>query len=157
MKDKSYKGKIIRTKTMDCVEVGLFDGDNPISHDHHLSSAKVKLVILKEEFYKDGEDYWSKEDFMQALKRHGDRNTAMRIEKCTFNLTSGYARHPGAIILDNSNRKAVRLGVMIMGPCKERVLEGMSNPFKVQEAKTDKKKPEGGCWSTMLSLPPPPP
>jgi hypothetical protein len=137
-----YKGKIIQTDTEDCVQVQLFDGATKISHDHPLSSASVQLVILKEEFNKCGQKYWSEDDFMEGQKRHGEGNTPMRIKNSTFDLTAGYASHAKAIILDNSNRKEVKLGVKLVGYHEERVLEGISNIFKVQEAKTE---PKGGA------------
>jgi hypothetical protein len=144
VQDIIYKGKIIQTETKDCVQVQLFDGAIKISHDHPLSSATVQFVILKEEFNKGGQKYWSEDEFMEGQKRHGEGNTPMRIKNSTFNLTAGYACHAKAIILDNSNRKEVKLGVKLMGHQEERVLEGISNLFRVQEAKTEAKKGGGG-------------
>lgn len=147
VKERVYKGKSIRTDKGDCVEVHLHDDDHQIVRDHPLSSAKVKLVVLNGEFNKDDDqDYWSKEDFEKSIRAPRERNSTLGnanqkiesiVDNCTFNLSSGTGRHHGAIILDNSNRKNVRLGVMVVGRPEERVLEGISNHFRVQEAKTE--------------------
>ena len=58
------------------------------------------------------------------------------VKNGTFNLIAGSCDHEGAIIMDNSQQREVKLGVMIAVPTEVRVLEGVSNPFKVQEGKT---------------------
>jgi hypothetical protein len=147
VRETIYKGKGIQTNTMDHVEVHLLDGAIAISRDHPLSLAKVKLVILDGDFNKyNDQESWSKQDFEKFIKGPREGNSALRIgnqkiesivDNCTFNLISGIGCHTGAIILDNSNRKKVRLGAMVLGRPEERVLEGISNHFKVQEAKTE--------------------
>ena len=61
------------------------------------------------------------------------------VKNCTFRLIVGYANHTYTIILDNSKCKEMKLGVLIVVHHEERVLEGISNMFKVHEAKTGSK------------------
>jgi hypothetical protein len=58
------------------------------------------------------------------------------VKNGTFHLIGGSCDHRGAIITDNSKKKEVKLAVTMAEPTLVRILEGVSNPFKVQEVKT---------------------
>lgn len=54
------------------------------------------------------------------------------MSNCVFTLDRGVQSHSDATILYNSSNKKVRLGVMVLSPTEERVLEGLSNHFFVR-------------------------
>lgn len=142
-----YKGKPIRTEDSDHIEVVLYDGGKQIAPDHHLASAAVELVVIDGEF-SDHTGYWSKDEFEQKIMKPRQVINQKLVKNGKFKLDGGRKRHKGVVITENSNRKDFKLGVMIVGDTKERVLEGVSDIFRVQEAKTEK----GIC--PPLSLPP---
>lgn len=138
-----YKGKPIRTDDCEHITVVLYDGDNPIAPDHHLASAEVQLVLIDGDF-DITQGFWSKDDFEKKLTIRGSNPNLVKNGK--FRLAGGKCRRKGITITDNSNRREVMLGVMIMEDTEERVLEGLSNIFRVQEAKTEK----GNCLSLNI-------
>jgi hypothetical protein len=142
-----YKNEIITTEDGGGhIEVMMYDGSNPIASDHPLASVKVDLVVIEGHF-NDKRDYWSKEEFEKSIKTPRG-NTIRLVKNGTFHLTGGSGEHQGAIIMDNSQKKEVKLGVMIAVHKEERVLEGVSNPFRVQEIKTK----SNGQSLSMLSV-----
>ncbi|VAH82943.1 unnamed protein product [Triticum turgidum subsp. durum] len=119
------------------IKVAMYDGVNRIAHDHLLASAKVDLVVIEGCFNEPKRDSWSKEEFEESIIKPRKGITRL-VKNGTFDLTDGCCDHEGAIIMDNSQQREVKLGVMIAVPTGVRVLEGVSNPFKVQEGKTKK-------------------
>ncbi|XBI03371.1 hypothetical protein VPH35_131794 [Triticum aestivum] len=132
-----YKGKPIRTDDSEHITVVLYDGDNQIAPDHHLASAVVQLVVVDGEF-NEPEGFWSKDDFEKRKTMPRQGSNPNLVKNGRFKLAGGKCRHKGVIITDNSNRREFMLGVMIVGDTDERVLGGLSNTFRVQEAKTEK-------------------
>ena len=113
-----------------------YDGGNPIAPDHRLASVRVELVVI-EGWFNEIRDSWSKEEFEESIIKPPRTTTLTSLVKNgTFNLIGGSCDHEGAIIMDNSQQREVKLGVSITGPAETRILEGVSNPFKVQEGKT---------------------
>ncbi|KAM0824841.1 hypothetical protein ACQ4PT_069941 [Festuca glaucescens] len=136
VKTPIYKNETVETNDGgNAIRVILYDGGNTVAPDHPLASAKVDLVVIEGRFNEPNQDSWSKEEFMKSIipPREGMRRL---VKNGTFYLIGGIHDHPGAIITDNSQKKEVKLGVMIAVHTEERVLEGVSNPFKVQEGKT---------------------
>ncbi|KAL6653962.1 hypothetical protein ACP70R_007427 [Stipagrostis hirtigluma subsp. patula] len=143
MDDSIEKGQIIKTKThgkMICV--AMKDDHDRIVDTGPLASARVKLVVINGEFNQHGSQCnWSRKDFESNIKRPrqgnsvtGDMNqpTESIVKNCLFNLVDGVKSHSDATILYNSGNKKVRLGVMVVSPMEERVLEGLSNAFYVR-------------------------
>uniref|UniRef100_A0ACD6AEK7 Uncharacterized protein n=1 Tax=Avena sativa TaxID=4498 RepID=A0ACD6AEK7_AVESA len=149
-----YKGKPILA-----IQVVLYDGDNPIAPNHHLASAVVELVVVDGEFSGQIQGYWSKDEFVQNIMKSRQGNNSqgetpkVPVKNGRFKLDGGRCCHKGAVIMENSNRKDVKLGVMIAGSTKERVLEGISNSFSVQEAKTAEKRGKRITDETPEDLP----
>ncbi|XP_037461183.1 uncharacterized protein LOC119332116 isoform X2 [Triticum dicoccoides] len=131
-----FKGKPIRTEDSDHIEVVLYDGGKQIAPDHHLASAAVELVVIDGEFSDHG--YWSKDEFEQKIMKPRQVINQKLVKNGNFKLDSGRCRQKGVVIMENSNRKDFKLGAMIVEHTKERVLEGVSDTFRVQEAKTEK-------------------
>uniref|UniRef100_A0A8R7V5X0 Calmodulin binding protein-like N-terminal domain-containing protein n=2 Tax=Triticum urartu TaxID=4572 RepID=A0A8R7V5X0_TRIUA len=124
------------------IKVAMYDGGNRIAPDHLLASAKVYLVVIEGWFNEPKRDSWSKEDFEESIIKPRKGITRL-VKNDTFDLSDGCCDHEGAIIMDNSQQREVKFGVMIAVPTEVRVLEGVSNPFKVQEGKTKRSKKKG--------------
>ncbi|XP_051228698.1 uncharacterized protein [Lolium perenne] len=138
-----YKNETVQTEGGGGhIRVIMYDGGNPIAPDHPLASAKVDLVVIEGRFNEPKRDSWSKEEFEKSIIKPRDGMVRL-VKNGTFNLIDGSHDHPGTIIMDNSQKKEVKLGVMIAMHTEERVLEGVSNPFKVQEGKTKRSKEKG--------------
>jgi hypothetical protein len=130
-----FKRETVTTKDgSGCIKVAMYDGVLPIACNHPLASVRVDLVVIKGSFNKGKKASWSREEFKENIIKPRDDNCLVKND--TFYLNDGSCHHEGAIIMDNSQQKEVKLGVMVTVPTKERVLEGVSNPFKVQESKT---------------------
>ncbi|KAF7033919.1 hypothetical protein CFC21_044986 [Triticum aestivum] len=118
------------------IKVVMYDGGNPIASNHRLASVRVEIVVIEGGF-DEKRDLWSKEEFEESIMKPRRTTTLTSLVKNgTFNLIAGSCDHEGAIIMDNSQQREVKLGVRITVPTETRVLEGVSNPFKVQEGKT---------------------
>ncbi|KAL6908136.1 hypothetical protein ACP4OV_002306 [Aristida adscensionis] len=143
VKDEIEKDQIIETDTVGkMISVALYDDHDQIVETGPLASAKVKLVVVNGEFNQhDTQCNWSREEFERNIKRPrqgssavGDvnRSTESIVKNCYFYLIGGVKSHGDATILYNSSNKRVKLGVMVVSPMEERVLEGLSNPFFVR-------------------------
>ncbi|CAN6373499.1 unnamed protein product [Urochloa humidicola] len=108
-----------------------------------LASATVELVVVDAQFNKHGNQYsWSREEFESGIiKKAQQGNSAMTdvdqpiksiVSNGQFNLAVGFKSHSDSTIFCNSSNKKIRLGVMVVSPTEERVLEGLSNPFYVR-------------------------
>jgi len=141
--DEIEKGQIIETKNNGkTISVVLYDDHNQIVAAGPFASASVMLVVVNGEFNQHGNQYnWSRKDFERNIKRPRQGNSVMEdehhpvesiVSNCVFKLDGGVKRHSDATILYNSSNKKVRLGVMVLSPTDERVLEGLSNLFFVR-------------------------
>jgi hypothetical protein len=139
------KGQAIETKNhVKTITIALCDDRNQIVRTGPLASASVMLVVVNGDFNKHGNRYnWSKRDFQDNIKRPrqgnsaaGDQDETQSIEStvsnCLLKLDGGIKSHSGSTIFYNSSNKKVRLGVMVLSPTEERVLEGLSNLFFVR-------------------------
>lgn len=141
--DEIEKGQIIETKNHGkTISVAMYDDYNQIVKTDPLSSSTVMLVVVNGEFNQHGNQYnWLRKDFERNIKRPREKTSAKEdmnqsiesiVSNCVFKLDCGVKSHTGATILYNSSNKKVRLGVMVLSPTEERVLEGLSNPFFVR-------------------------
>jgi hypothetical protein len=110
-----------------------------------LASATVELVVVNAEFNQhDNQHNWSREDFERHIVTKQNPPTATTttnvcrqsvksiVSNGRFNLVRGANCHRASTIFSNSSNKKVRLGVMVVSPTEERVLEGLSDPFFVR-------------------------
>ena len=137
VKSTIYKNRTVQTEDGGGhIKVVMYDGGNPIAPDHRRASVRVELVVI-EGWFNEIRDSWSKEEFEESIIKPPRTTTLTSLVKNgTFDLSEGKRDYKGAIIMDNSQQREVKLGVMIAVPTEVRVLEGVSNPFKVQEGKT---------------------
>ncbi|XP_039777975.1 uncharacterized protein LOC120645239 isoform X2 [Panicum virgatum] len=119
-----------------------YNNEDQTVEDEPLASAIVELVVVNAEFNQHDNQYnWSREDFERNIKKARQPNSAAGgvdqsvksiVSNGRFNLAHGVKSHSGSKIFSNSSNKKVRLGVMVVSPTEERVLEGLSNPFFVR-------------------------
>jgi hypothetical protein len=125
------------------ISVALVDSNSDQTVENGpLASATVELVVVNAEFNQHDNQYnWSREDFESNIKKArqgnptvGDADQPVKsiVSNGRFNLVHGAKLHSGSTIFSNSSNKKVRLGVMVVSPTEERVLEGLSNPFYVR-------------------------
>jgi hypothetical protein len=134
--DKIEKGQLID------ISVALVDGNDRTVENGPLASATVELVVVNAEFNQHNNQHsWSREDFEINIKKARQGNSAAVdvdqslksiVSDGRFNLVQGVKCHSGSKIFRNSGNKKVRLGVMVVSPTEERVLEGLSNAFFVR-------------------------
>ncbi|CAD6252812.1 unnamed protein product [Miscanthus lutarioriparius] len=135
--EKIEKGQSIE------ISVALVDSNSDQTVENGpLASATVELVVINAEFNQHDNQYnWSREDFESNVKKSRQGNPTMGdadqpvksiVSNGRFNLVHGAKLHSGSTIFSNSSNKKVRLGVMVVLPTEERVLEGLSNPFYVR-------------------------
>jgi hypothetical protein len=133
--DRIEKGRNIE------ISVALLDINNDQTVESGpLASATVELVVVNANFNQHDNLYnWSREDFEGNIKKAyytntatGDQSVKSIVSNGRFNLVHGAKHHSGSTIFSNSSNKKVRLGVMVVSPTEERVLEGLSNPFFVR-------------------------
>nr|TKW02369.1 hypothetical protein SEVIR_8G239000v2 [Setaria viridis] len=128
---------IEKGQTID-ISVALVEGNNDQTVENGpLASATVELVVVNAEFNEhDNQHNWSREDFESYVKkpRRGNVDQSARsiVSNGRFNLVDGAKCHRGSTIFENSSNKKVRLGVIVVSPTEERVLEGLSNSFFVR-------------------------
>ncbi|XP_022685149.1 uncharacterized protein LOC101785068 isoform X2 [Setaria italica] len=128
---------IEKGQTID-ISVALVEGNNDQTVENGpLASATVELVVVNAEFNEhDNQHNWSREDFESYVKkpRRGnvDQSAKSIVSNGRFNLVDGAKCHRGSTIFENSSNKKVRLGVIVVSPTEERVLEGLSNSFFVR-------------------------
>ncbi|RLN01003.1 calmodulin-binding protein 60 C-like [Panicum miliaceum] len=105
-----------------------------------LSSVRVAVVALHGNFNAKSEECWSPEEF----NKHIVTGREKRAHRLTGNLTlkhnGGEALLENAIFTDNSSftsTKTFRLGLRLVNLSGERVLEGITKPFRVKERRVD--------------------
>ena len=138
MTEKIEKGQSIDI----CVALVEYNNEDRTVEDEPLASATVELVVVNAEFNQHDNQYnWSREDFESNIKKARQTNSAAGgvdqsvksiVSNSQFNLVRGARRYSASTIFDNSHNKKVRLGVMVVSPTEERVLEGLSKPFFVR-------------------------
>jgi len=119
-----------------------YNNEDRTVEDEPLASATVELVVVNAEFNQHDNQYnWSREDFDSNIKKARqpnsvaggvDQSVKSIVSNGQFNLVHGVKCHSGSKIFSNSSNKKVRLGVKVVCPTEERVLEGLSNPFFVR-------------------------
>jgi len=136
-------GKIITGKTIK-ISVALVEVSNgrPVENGP-LASGTVELVVVNAEFNQhNNRYYWPREDFESNITkpRRGnsatggvDQSVKSIVSNGQFNLNRGARCYSGSAIFENSQNRKVRLGLMLVLPTGERVLEALSDPLLVRD------------------------
>ncbi|KAG8048900.1 hypothetical protein GUJ93_ZPchr0009g1082 [Zizania palustris] len=106
----------------------------------HLSSAKVEVVVLHGNFNAKNEEHWTPEDFTKHIVCGREKSAELLTGNLTLKLNGGEASLESAIFTDNSSftsTKKFRLGLRLVNDSGDRVLEGVTEPFRVKERRVE--------------------
>ncbi|CAN6351953.1 unnamed protein product [Urochloa humidicola] len=105
-----------------------------------LSSARVEVLALHGNFNAKSEECWSPEEFNKHIVSGREKSAQLLTGNLTLKLNGGEALLENAIFTDNSSftsTKMFRLGLRLVNPSGERVLEGVTKPFRVKERRVE--------------------
>ncbi|KAF8660956.1 hypothetical protein HU200_057337 [Digitaria exilis] len=105
-----------------------------------LSSARVEVVALHGNFNSKNEESWSPEEFNKHIVSGREKNAQLLTGNLTLKLNGGEALLENTIFTDNSSftsTKMFRLGLRLVNSSGERVLEGVTKPFRVKERRVE--------------------
>ncbi|CAN6343215.1 unnamed protein product [Urochloa humidicola] len=105
-----------------------------------LSSVRVEVVALHGNFNAKSEECWSTEEFNKHIVTGREKSAQLLTGNLTLKLNDGEALLENAIFTDNSSftsTKMFRLGLRLVNPSGERVLEGVTKPFRVKERRVE--------------------
>ncbi|TKW28850.1 hypothetical protein SEVIR_3G355600v4 [Setaria viridis] len=105
-----------------------------------LSSVRVEVVALHGHFNAKSEECWSPEEFNKHIVSGREKSAQLLTGNLTLKLNGGEALLEHAIFTDNSSftsTKMFRLGLRLVSPSGERVLEGVTKPFRVKERRVE--------------------
>ncbi|XP_015698682.1 calmodulin-binding protein 60 A-like isoform X2 [Oryza brachyantha] len=106
----------------------------------HLSSAKVEVVALHGNFNAKNEEQWTPEDFNKHIVCGREKSAQLLTGNLTLKLNGGEASLENATFTDNSSftcTKKFRLGLRLVNNSEDRVLEGITEPFRVKERRVE--------------------
>uniref|UniRef100_A0A0E0MNB5 Calmodulin-binding protein-like n=1 Tax=Oryza punctata TaxID=4537 RepID=A0A0E0MNB5_ORYPU len=106
----------------------------------HLSSAKVEVVVLHGNFNAKNEEQWAPEDFSKQIVCGREKSAQLLTGNLTLKLNGGEALLENATFTDNSSftsTKKFRLGLRLVNDSEDRVLEGITEPFRVKERRVE--------------------
>ncbi|KAL5205611.1 hypothetical protein ABZP36_033820 [Zizania latifolia] len=106
----------------------------------HLSSAKVEVVVLHGNFNAKNEEHWTPEDFNKHIVCGREKSAQLLTGNLTLKLNGGEASLESATFTDNSSftsTKKFRLGLRLANDSGDRVLEGVTEPFRVKERRVE--------------------
>jgi len=105
-----------------------------------LSSARVEVVALHGNFNAKSEECWSLEEFNKHIVTSREKSAQLLTGNLTLKLNGGEALLENEFFTDNSSftsTKMFRLGLRLVNPSGERVLEGLTKPFRVKERRVE--------------------
>lgn len=115
------------------LKVAIYCNDDKIKSGP-LASAKFEVLVINGDFCASVEGGWSAKKFQGSLVKARKEVGSILKDNYISQLSSGEAELNGLIFKDNSNwatEKKWRLGIRLLESNKVRVLEAISNPFRV--------------------------
>ncbi|PNT62573.1 hypothetical protein BRADI_4g05360v3 [Brachypodium distachyon] len=106
----------------------------------HLCSVRVEVVVLHGNFNAKNEECWTPEEFSKHIVWGREKSRKLLTGDLTLKLSEGVASLENANFTDNSSftsTKKFRLGLRLVNPSGERVLEGITDPFRVKERRVE--------------------
>ncbi|KAM0921801.1 hypothetical protein ACQ4PT_006716 [Festuca glaucescens] len=106
----------------------------------YLSSARVEVVVLHGNFNAKNEESWTPEEFNKHIVWGREKSAKLLNGDLTLKLSGGEAFLESANFTDNSSftsTKKFRLGLRLVNASGERVLEGITEPFRVKERRVE--------------------
>ncbi|AQK40222.1 Calmodulin-binding protein 60 G [Zea mays] len=129
-------GKALKVAVVERLENGRTD----IVRYGPLSSARVEVVALHGNFNAKDEESWSPEEFQKHIVSGREKSAQLLTGNLALKLSGGEAVLENATFTDNSSftsTKMFRLGLRLVGSSGERVLEGVTKPFRVKERRVE--------------------
>ncbi|XP_066360247.1 calmodulin-binding protein 60 B-like isoform X2 [Miscanthus floridulus] len=105
-----------------------------------LSSSRVEVVVLHGNFNAKNEESWSPEEFKKHIVSGREKSAQLLTGNLALKLNGGEAVLENATFTDNSSftsTKMFRLGLRLVNSSGERVLEGITKPFRVKERRVE--------------------
>lgn len=106
----------------------------------HLSSVRVEVVVLHGNFNAKKEECWTPEEFSKHIVWGREKSAKLLNGDLMLKLSGGEAFLGSANFTDNSSftsTKKFRLGLRLVDAFGERVLEGITEPFRVKERRVE--------------------
>uniref|UniRef100_A0ACD5XMT0 Uncharacterized protein n=1 Tax=Avena sativa TaxID=4498 RepID=A0ACD5XMT0_AVESA len=106
----------------------------------HLSSVRAEVVVLHGNFNAKNEECWTPEEFNKHIVWGREKSAKLLNGDLTLKLSGGEAFLENANFTDNSSftsTKKFRLGLRLVNAYGERVLEGITEPFRVKERRVE--------------------
>ncbi|TVU49892.1 hypothetical protein EJB05_01232, partial [Eragrostis curvula] len=135
-KVESDDGTAIKVAIVETLE----NNQTNIVRSGHLSSAKVEVVVLHGHFNAKNEESWTPEDFNKHIVSGREKSAQLLTGILTLKLNGGESSLGNATFTDNSSftsTKMFRLGLRLVNASGERVLEGVTEPFRVKERRVE--------------------
>ncbi|XP_078168102.1 calmodulin-binding protein 60 A-like isoform X2 [Carex rostrata] len=143
VRNPTFTSDLVRDKIGDPMKVAIYDMSTQsiISRDNSLSFAKVKIAVLDAELWKNIVT-WSTGEFNQSVLSERERKGPLLTGRSLIiQLENGVGTFQDIVFNDNSSwtKSGFRLGVMVVNDREEgafngeRVLEGVSEPFRVKD------------------------
>jgi hypothetical protein len=132
---KVFRKKNIRNTNGEPLKIRIIASKTEES-DPCFLSAKIRVVVLDGDFNRHNQECWTLEEFSNSIVRPRDNVGAVLTGGLELRLTDGEACLRHAIFIDNSKivrSGKFRLGVMVIDNLGERVQEGITEPFIVEE------------------------
>lgn len=129
-------GKALKVALVERLENGRTD----VVRYGPLSSARVEVVALHGNFNAKDEESWSPEEFQKHIVSGREKSAQLLTGNLALKLSGGEAVLENATFTDNSSftsTKMFRLGLRLVGSSGERVLEGITKPFRVKERRVE--------------------
>ncbi|KAL6847423.1 hypothetical protein ACP4OV_023276 [Aristida adscensionis] len=136
MKLESDDGTAIKVALVERLE----NNQTNIVRFGHLSSAKVEVVALHGNFNARNEESWTTEEFEKHIVSGREKSAQLLTGNLMLKLSGGEAFLESATFTDNSSftsTKKFRLGLRLVNPAGDRVLEGVTDPFRVKERRVE--------------------
>ncbi|CAM0949665.1 unnamed protein product [Alopecurus aequalis] len=136
MKLESKDGSALRVAIVENLE----NDQTSVVRFGHLSSARVEVVVLHGNFNAKNEECWTPEEFNKHIVWGREKSAKLLNGDLTLKFSGGEAFLENANFTDNSSftsTKKFRLGLRLVNASGERVLEGITEPFRVKERRVE--------------------
>jgi hypothetical protein len=136
MKLEAKDGSALRVAIVENLE----NDQSSIVRFGYLSSARVEVVVLHGNFNAKNEESWPPEEFNKHIVWGREKSAKLLNGDLTLKLSGGEAFLESANFTDNSSftsTKKFRLGLRLVNASGERVLEGITEPFRVKERRVE--------------------
>jgi len=136
MSDEIFTKRDVRAVDGGQIRVNMIVNNQQDNNCSRLLSSNVKIVVLDGDFNADNREGWTPDEFDDHIVRPRDKVGAVLTGKLDVKLKDGEACLHDITFIDNSSftrSRKFRLGVKLLDDLGERVQEGVTEPFTVQD------------------------